>query len=314
MERAGFILTVGAGLMTCILLGWQGYEGARADWVSGFLCVLWSLLMLARLMILTAPSPANIQHSHLAQKIIGAFYASEERRRQDVLRQSFGVSFAVFLLLGFAFALWQVFCAVFPANDYAMSGFLGAVQDFFAAAGTAPLIAQPQVFEWGQGFLFLLCLSMMGFLLRSYSSQIRTTRVVLLVLASYVAAGWITFFGLSLGTGRMPLEPHLVGYGSAIAAMVPGTSLFERLVMESGILGIALMAFILFVPLGFIWLSLHHPQRDWIVIGCGTLAVISLLGCVFLSLNPALGGFVFLCWMAVFLAWGASESRMQTLA
>ncbi len=311
MEKAGFALTVVAGFATCALLTWQGFAGARADWVSGFLCVLWSLLMLARLTVLTAPAAGDSGQSHLAYRLIQSLNKGEEKRRRQILQQSFGTSYAVFLLLGVVLVGWQVFCAVFSANHYAIAGFTQAAQTFFSSYDTTPSINETIAFDWGQGFFYLLILSMMGFLLRSYSFLKQEGRAILLILASYVSAGWITFFGFTLEGINPEIPAGMIGYGPATQLLHQSSTLFDRLVLESGILGIAFMACILFVPLAFIWLSLHEKdRRDWVTIACGSLAAFSLFLSVFLSLHPALDGFIFLCWMAVFLAWGRSETRM----
>lgn len=315
MEKLGFALAIIAGFITCILFTWQGLMGARADWVPGFLCVMWSFLMLMRLMALTAPAKGDVGKTHLAYRILHAFDKNEERKRQLILQQSFGTPFAVFILLGVVLILWQVFCAIFAAHHYSLAGIAGSVEKFFASYDAAPSSAAPIVFEWGQGFFYLLCIAMMGFLLRSYAALRSESRIMLLVLTSYIAAGWITFFGFTLEGINTDLQAGLIGYGPAGEILHHSATLFDRLVLQSGILGIAFMACILFVPLAFIWLSLHDDEesRDWITIACGSLAALSLFFSVFLSLHPALDGFIFLAWMAVFLAWGASERRMLAL-
>lgn len=306
MEKAGFILTIAAGLASCVLLTWQQQTGAQADWVPGFLCALWSLLMMARLLVLTAPSPALVAKKHLAARIIHALDQSDEDRRRNLLQQSFGTPYVLFLAMGALLLGWQVFCAVFSANNYRIEGFADAVTAFFAAHGHAPMSGQVVAFEWGQGFLYFLCLSMMGFLLRSYATLGREVRITLLVLAAYVAAGWITFFGLTLEGIDPAMDASLVGYGPAAGLAMEGKTLFDRIMLESGTFGIAFMAFILCIPFGFIWMA--AARRDWLTVLCGSLAGFALVMSVFLALSPALGGFIFLCWMAVFLAWGRSES------
>ncbi len=309
MEKAGFILTIAAGLASCVLLTWQQQAGARADWVPGFLCALWSLLMMGRLLVLTAPSRALIAKNHLAARIIHALDRTDEGRRRNLLQHSFGTPYVIFLGLGMLLLGWQVFCAIFSANNYRIEGFTNAVTAFFAAHGQTqtPLSAQVAAFEWGQGFLYFLCLSMMGFLLRSYAALGREVRITLLVLAAYVAAGWITFFGLTLEGVAPNLDASFVGYGPAAALAGEAKTLFDRILLESGIFGIAFMAFIVCIPFGFIGMA-GAARRDWVTVMCGTLAGIALVLSIFLALSPALGGFIFLCWMAVFLAWGRSES------
>lgn len=310
MEKAGFLLTIAAGLASCVLLTWHQQTGAQADWVPGFLCALWSLLMMARLLVLTSPSRALMAKRHLAARIIHALDRSDEGRRRNLLQQSFGVPYVIFLSMGLMLLGWQIFCAVFSANNYRIEGFMEATTGFLQSHGQTPLSGQAMAFEWGQGFLYFLCLSMMGFLLRSYATLTREVRITLLVLASYVAAGWITFFGLTLEGINPHLDVSMVGYGPAAELVADSKTLFDRMLLESGTFGVAFMAFILCIPLGFISMA-ALARRDFLSVVCGALAVIALVMSVFLALNPALGGFIFLCWMAVFLAWGRSETILS---
>jgi hypothetical protein len=290
MERAGFVITVLAGFLTAFLLSWQQYQGPSADWVSGFLCVLWSLLMLARLAILTAPVEKAKGSSALAGKILRSLHMRQVERRAEILQQSFGNSFAIFLIFGFVFLGWQVFSAIYPANHYQMDGVLSSIQTFFAAGGASPVFLQAHIFDWGQGFLFLLCLSMMGFMLRSYVGEADFTRITLLVLSGYIAAGSIFFAGL-------PAE-------------YDAQSLLSALVDKNGVLGVTLLSFALFIPVGFVWLGVQLQRRDWIVIVGGTVGAAGLVVGALYNLTPALIGFFVLCWMALFVAWGASERQL----
>ena len=294
MERYGFALTVGAGFLSCCLLAWQGFEGPKADWVSGFLCVLWSLLMLARLMVLTTPNTMS-SSSHLAQKIIHSLHQKHEDKRGSVLQQSFNTSFAIFVVLGFVLCGWQLFFSLYQnAPDPAMA-------EFLAANGHNSWLSATSLFDWGQSFSYLLCLSMMGFLLRSYAADIAAVRPALLVFSGYIAAGLILFSGLSQNWS-MPDNLAFIGYGAENASL-----LIETLMQETGIMGVALLAAMFAVPLFFIWLSIDRSKRDWIVLASGSIAFLGLAGSLFVGIHPALGGFVFLCAMGVFLAWGASE-------
>lgn len=305
MERAGFTTVLGAGFLTCILLAWQGFHGAQADWVSGFLCVLWSLLMLARLTVLTAPNAVAFK-PHLARKIIHALHKNDEDRRGLLLRQSFNKSFAGFLLLGFAFCMWKLFCALaysFPAK---MAEFSQSVNDFFAAQNQSPLFYAPELFGWGQEFSYFLCLIMMGFLLRSYASDLYAVRSALLIIAGYAVAGWLLFFALS----EQWVWPQSVGlFMNPPDNSGPSALVLKSLMQQTGIAGLGLLASLLYVPLGYVWISSQTARRDWVVTGCGTLAGAALGASLFVNTHPALGGFIFLCWMAVFMAWGACENQ-----
>lgn len=313
MEKTGFALTVFAGLFSCVLLAWQQYQGASADWVSGFLCVLWSLLMLTRLMTLTKPGHQK-QETHLARKIIAAYRNREEEKRQVTLQQSFGPSFALFLGAGLFYVLWQVVCAAYPANDFALSGFQSAIAEFFALSSAGHMLQQSFVFAWGQGFLFFLSLAMMGFLLRSYASFIPASRIALLVMGGYITAGWIVFLGFAPDQNAVRVEPSLIGMGIQSGFLNHPATLFDKMLAESGVVGVSLLAVILFIPLAFICLSFHRSQPDWVILSVGTMAGLALITSMFFPLQPALGGFTFLCWMAVFLAWGASETRAKIIS
>lgn len=269
--------------------------------------------MLMRLMMLTATAPGDTGQKHLAYRILYAMDKGAERKRQSVLDQSFGTPFAAFVLLGITFAGWQMFCTLYATSHYQVMGFAGAVENFFAAYNRTPSFTSSLMFEWGQGFFYILCLAMMGFLLRSYATLYTESRIVLLILASYMVAGMITFLGLGGSMMNTDLQAGLIGYGPAGDIFERSATLFDRLVLHNGILGLAFMACILFVPLAFIWLALPEgKKRDYVVTICGTLAAIALFVSVFFPLHPALDGFLFLCWMGLFLAWGGAERRMIT--
>lgn len=301
MERLGFVFTVLAGFLSCGLLMWQGFEGAGADWVSGFLCVLWSLLMLARLMSLTSPNLVATK-PHLAQKIIHALHAKLEVRRSNILQHSFSKSFAAFVLLGFLLCVWQLGFSLYQAiPDAATSQFLkdnGYVAWFSAAT----------IFDWGRAFSNLLCLSMMGFLLRSYAADITAVRSALLIFAGYIAAGFILFFTLSKNWG-FPDSISFMGTMPQNASVV-----LEILLQQSGVLGLCILAAMIAVPVAYVWAAAMKDQQDPVILTCGSIAFLALFGSFFLGLHPALGGFAFLCAMALFLAWGASEKNDALLS
>lgn len=272
--------------------------------------------MLMRLMMLTAPAAGDTGQKHLAYRLIHAMDKNAERKRQSVLDQSFGAPFAAFLLLGILLAAWQVFCTLFATGNYQVIGFAGAVENFFAAYDRTPTLTSSFVFEWGQGFFYILCVAMMGFTLRSYAGLYRESRVALLVFASYIVAGVITFFGLRTDLpSNGDLQAGLIGYGPAGSILEHSVTLFDRLVLHNGILGLAFMACILFVPLAFIWLAQAEGKaRDYVQMISGTIAAASLFLSVLFPLHPALDGFLFLCWMALFLAWGGAERRMMAVS
>lgn len=319
MSRGGFVLSMAAGLFSVFLLGWQGYHGASADWVYGFLAVFWSLIMMLRLMTLTTPATVMVAPSSLAQKIIGNFHERQEENRQKLLENSFGGSYLLFLLAGFLFAAWQVYCAAFPAQQAAFDSLDQMMQSFFALNGSRVLFFEGRVFDWGQGFLLLLAFAMMGFVLRSHAAEKGLARPALIVLCAYAVSGYIAFAGLEpSGNGAPVAQADMIGNGRGAAAFLLGSlpdgkvlSLFDIVLLEGGIAGLGILTFLLFIPLGYITLSAQHARTDWMVVGCGMLAGSVLILSAFLSFTPALGGFMALCWMALFLAWGASENNLS---
>lgn len=319
MERAGFFLSLGAGFFTVFLLGWRGYHGVSADWIYGFLAAFWSLIMMLRLMTLTAPAEEVGGQSGLAQKLLGNFRERQEEDRQVILENAFGGSFLLFLIAGFAFAAWQAFCAAFPAQQSTFDVFGMMVRDFFGADAARPLVTEGRIFDWGQGFLLLLSLSMMGFVLRSHAARRGYTRPALIVLCAYALAGYVAFTGLESDTAAVLTQADFTGNGAGAASFFLGdffrgktASLFDVILLESGIVGLAILTFILFVPLGYITLAAQANGADRLIVCCGVLAGSTLILSVFLPLTPALGGLVALCWMALFLAWGGAENSFAT--
>ncbi|HEU4838480.1 MAG TPA: hypothetical protein VFS88_03610, partial [Micavibrio sp.] len=222
MERAGFFLSLAAGFFTVFLLGWRGYHGVSADWVYGFLAAFWSLIMMLRLMTLTAPAEEVEGRPGLAQKILGNFRERQEENRQVILENAFGGSFILFLIAGFVFAVWQAFCAAFPAQQPVYDLFGMMVRDFFGAGATRPLVTEGRIFDWGQGFLLLLSLSMMGFVLRSHAARRVYTRPALIVLCAYAVAGYVAFTGLESDAAAALTPADFTGNGAGAAAFFIG--------------------------------------------------------------------------------------------
>lgn len=320
MGRWGFLLAMAAGFFTVFLLGWRGYHGASADWVYGFLAVFWSLIMMLRLMTLTEPADTSGAPRTLAQKLVENFRERQEENRQSILENSFGGSYLLFLLAGFLFAAWQIFCASFPAQQSAFDGLSLLARDFFGGGASLPFF-EGRIFDWGQGFLMILALAMMGFVLRSHAAHRGQTRAALIILCGYAVAFYIAFAGLEPAGNAVTIHrADITGNGAGAATFLLGTlaegktySFFDIVLLESGIAGLALLTFILFIPLGYITLSAQGRETDWLVVGCGMIAGSVLILSVFLSFTPALGGFMALCWMALFLAWGGAENRLSAI-
>lgn len=316
LSRAGFFFTLIAGAFSVFLLGWAGYNGVSGDWVFGFLAVFWSLLMMLRLMTLTEPAQAPIKENNLAQKIIAGLHAGQEENRHIILTNSFGGSFFLFVAAGVLFAAWQIYCAAFPAQSLVMDALALQVSRFFGDASISASLSPDRFFDWGQGFMLFLSFSMMAFVLRSHASDRRLARPALLILCGYAVAGFIIFIDIAYsGRPGLVADAALTGNGNGASAYLLGhlpdgqpLTLFDLLLLESGIGGLAILAFLLFVPLGYISLSAQQGRTDWVVVTCGCMAGLILILSIFLTYNPAIGGLMALCAMALFLAWGASEN------
>ncbi len=321
MERIEYTLAIAAGFFTAFLLGWHGYDGYGSDWVYGFLAVFWSLLMMMRLMSLTTPADVPDTVGNLAQKLVQNLRIKQEEYRQAVLQNAFGGSFVLFLSALFLFAAWQIFCAAFPADTSAMESIGQSMQQLFQTGEIPTNFTFLRLFDWGQGFLLLLSLCMMGFVLRSHAVQRGMTRSMLLVLCGYAVAGLIAFAGLdATKMGPSVLTADLIGNGSGALSYMMGSfpadkaiSLFDLLLIESGVGGLSILTFVFFVPLGYIALSASSSLTDKLVVTCGVLTGLVMILAMFLPLTPALGGFIALCWMGLFLAWGASENTLEAL-
>jgi hypothetical protein len=183
-------------------------------------------------------------------------------------------------------------------------------------------LGAPRFFDWGQTFLLFLAFCMMGFVLRSHAAERGMTRPALIMLCSYAVAGFIACAGLGGGDAFTVDKAALVGNGAGSLSYLLSTlpagkslTLFDILLLENGVVGLGLLTFLLFVPLGYIALSAQQKRLDPLVVLCGVLTGIVMILSAFLPFTPPLGGFLLLCAMGLFLAWGASETaeRERTL-
>ncbi len=318
IKRAGYSGALIAGFFSVFLLAWRGYAGADADWVFGFLAVFWSLIMMLRLMSLTEPLETRQVSGYLAQKIINSLREKQESTRRMLLEGAFGGSFVLFILAGISFALWQVFCAAFPADAPTLDAFSSTLDAFFGrfpqSSIEASFFNDPRVFEWSQGFLLFLSFCMMAFVLRSHAADSGMTRPALLVLCGYAASGLILCAGLNPSSSVTVDSAGLLGNGagamSYLLSTLPadkGLSFFDMLLLESGVVGLSILTFLLFVPLGYIALTAGQRKTDPLVVTCGFIAGTVLIFSVFLEFTPIVCGVMALSSMAVFMAWGASE-------
>ncbi len=318
MKLAGFSGTMVAGFFSVFLLTWHAYKGASADWVFGFLAVFWSMIMMLRLMTLTEPLELPQATGYLAQKILRALRLRQEQMRRMVLETAFGGSFVLFLAAGILYAAWQVYCAVFPVAQPSLEGLSSLIAGFGGAQHLS--FAQPRFFDWGQGFLLFLAFAMMGFVLRSYAIEKAMTRPALIVLCGYAVAGFIACLGLGGANGITVESATLSGSGAGALSYLLSTlpaekalTLFDILLMEGGVIGIALLAFLLFVPVGYIALSAQQGRTDRLVLCCGLIAGLVLILSVFMAFSPPVPGFMTLAAMGLFLAWGASETSLREI-
>lgn len=164
--------------------------------------------------------------------------------------------------------------------------------------------------------MLFLTFAMMGFVIRSHAGDHRLARPLLIVVAGYAVAGLIFFSGLPGEAGDFTtLSTGLAGGGSGAAsylplALEPGKtlSLFEIILLEGGVVGLGILSFLIFIPLGYVSLSAQGALRDPISIGAGVLIGAVMILSAFLPFTEALGAFLALCWMGLFLAWGLCET------
>lgn len=327
MHKAGFAGVIAAGFFSVFLLTWHGYNGYSADWIYGFLAVFWSLIMMLRLMTLTEPLQMPEAQGYLAQKILRNLREKQEQTRALLLETSFGGSFVLFIGAGLLFAAWQVYCAAFPADEAAQNGLFSLMSGLFdqiaVTGANAPVsLVQPRFFDWGQCFLLFLAFCMMAFVLRSYAAEKPMVRPMLIVLGGYAVFGLILCADLGHGAEQFTVDrAGLVGNGAGSLSYLLSTlpadrslTLFDILLLESGVVGLALLTFLIFVPLGYIALSAGQGRTDRLILCCGLLTGIALILSVFLTFTPVLAGFMVLCAMGLFLAWGASETALQGIS
>ncbi len=312
-EKTAFTVTMTAGFLSVALIVWQGAQGASASWVYGFLAAFWSVFMTIRLMMLAPSGVSRDQSSLLSQKLIMELRARQEQHRAFILESALSSPFLFFLLACAALAGWQIFCAASPDPDTETLTF--SLQQLDPAI--APAWLQIRLFEWSQNFLLVMGLCMMGFVLRSHAINRALARPMLIILASYAVSGYLTFLGLERPAGVQQFD--LTGHGAGTVSYLLSTvssdkplTVFDRLLLENGLIGFALLTVICFIPLGHIALSAQNARSDKLVITCGLLIGLGLVLSVFLPFTPALGGFMTLCWMGLFLAWGAAENSQKS--
>src|SRR5690606_20130705 len=135
--------------------------------------------------------------------------------------------------------------AFFPAQE--TLPLLQQIDGFFAQSGHDSAFGQGRFFDWGQGFMLLLAFMAMGFVLRSHATERSMTRPALLVFLTYAAAGYITYAGFGGGESTR-ISAGMTGSGPGAAPYIEpaaggqNLALFDILLLESGIAGLALLA------------------------------------------------------------------------
>jgi hypothetical protein len=166
---------------------------------------------------------------------------------------------------------------------------------------------------------------MMAFVLRSHADNKTLTRGLMIVVSSYAVAGLITFAGIALNgdaaLGQNMLSPGIMGNGAGTGFWLSSAlygdaapNVFEIILIETGAAGLGIVVFMVFVPLGSITLGAQHAQTDSLVLSCAMIIAICLILSVFLPFVPALGAYMFLCVIGIFMAWGAAEVGIYTPA
>jgi hypothetical protein len=320
-DRDGFLLTMGACVLTVLLCGWNGLQGYGADWVYGFLAAFWSLLMMLRLMTLTETYEPSVKTGMLAQKIIRGLHEARAKNRNFILSCAFGGTFTVFLGLAFAYAGWQALCTLFPAHSADIDGVSSLIHGFGQTLDLGGLRA----YDWAQMLMMVLFFAQMGFVIRSYAAQKNTVRTALLIFAVYGVSGYIAFAGLHvphsslafqtssglMGQGAGAAEYFLAGFAAQTIHNGRTPNLFEMVLLEGGITGLALAALLLFLPLGAICMAAQRRSADTMIVWLGAMLGAILILAAFLPFSPLLGAFMVMLSMGLFWSWGACDHAMQ---
>lgn len=264
--------------------------------------------MLARVASLTAPALLHKDRGHLARRLINALYVHDQIKREAILQQAFAPSFLTVLFCAFVYAGWHLLCLFLPDGRAQMAAISNAIDAFFAGSVRSPDPMPSLLFDWTHGFLVVLTLAMMGFVLRSFMQHRSLLRMALLIASGYIVAGGITLLSLTSSGNLSALTPSgWVGIGPSVWPATGPISLLHITLGESGLIGWILFTMLLFTPLVSLWAGLQKNGIDWVLGLGGTLGVAALAMGLFLPLSPVLGGYLVLCTMAVFLAWGGAD-------
>ena len=315
----GFILTCLMASFSVWLIGWDGYKDYQSGWVFGLLAVIWSLMMMLRLLSLSSPDrlPSSKRNAGLAQTLLDHFYQSRENFKRGILVSSVGGAYPLFVTAVFSLCAWFVYCAVMPASAPLLQDFQVAVEAIEPAAGDVffNLYAQAHLFMLS----LLACVA--AFVLRSQGAEMGAARPVILVCAGYAIAGLILFYGFASDAGGIGVRPQWTGSGAGTGAWLASSlygdarpSLFDILILEGGVVSVAIAAFALFVPLGALTLSSTAQAGGHLIVAATLMIAVCLILSFFIPFFPALGAYMAMCLMGIFLAWGVLDNNARVPA
>jgi hypothetical protein len=271
--------------------------------------------MMSRVLSLTGTPAIGPRGPDLTAKILYALHENRLQQRNFLLHRSFGGSYSLYLCAVFAYLGWTLYSGLWPAEKASFDMFSEQAQKFIPAPRWSYLMLQ----NWGEMMTLLLSLSLMAFVLRTHAFLKTCARPFMIVLASYAVAGLATFFAAK-ASSSMPSFGAFTGNGAGSSAwlLAPfdtghAPSLFDFLLTESGLVGLAIAAFAVFVPLGTIALAAGKKHTDTLVSFCGILCGLCLILSLFLPFGSLLAAYMVLCAAGLFLAWGDSEVMPENL-
>jgi hypothetical protein len=282
--KIGFFVAAASIFATSFLVYHAEQAQEAGDWIYGFLTVVWSLLMLFRLMSLTSPLNAApvFQNGGLAAKLIVSLRLRQVEEKESVLKNSLGGTYVFFLSSVFLYFLWQLFFVFSMEKNVALSGLFTLIQSFDPAF----TFGQLRFFAWGRIFTLGLTFILMAFVLRSYAAEKSFARNVLFALYPVVLAGLLV-----------------------AANPVSESSPFFKIILEnSGLPGMSLLVFALFIPVGSICVNAQSHSGDWVITACGITCAMLLIVGLFQPFVPTIAAILTLCFCGILLAWGSAET------
>ncbi len=320
MPPIDYVLTKIACFVSIFLVGYYGFHGVGAQWVFGAMAILWSFMMVMRLTLLTTPIPAPNSSSSLAKRLLFHLHERQYAKRQFLLQKSLSGSFLSFFFGVFLLIAWQIFCTALPATMFSYDGVQAAMDNFNIDYHSF----WQKIYSGGQYFILAVTIAMMAFVVRSHCAQKSFTRVMMIIFASYAVSGFILFAGLynpsdlaflsqnnTVSWGGAGLGSSLgAGFYNKAAGQIP--NLFDIVLIEGGIVGLGIVTFLLFIPLATICLGAQNNDTDVLTLVCSIIIGIVLIMSAFLPFGAAVGGFMLLCLIGLFVGWGAVDVGLAT--